>query len=200
MTLENRIRDLIKASMRVKCAMLADNSLLLEIDAITKAIVTCYKKGGKVFFCGNGGSMAVAQHLAAELIGRFAFDRPPLQAEAFTNASAITAIANDYGFEHVFSRQIENNGREGDVLIAISTSGHSRNIITALGTACEEGMVTIGFTGKDSSGMKDLCDHLICVPSEVTPRIQECHILIGHIICEMVEKEIFSKKTFVGEA
>lgn len=175
--------------------MLANRNLLLEIDTIVEVISSCYKKGGKVFFCGNGGSMADAQHLAAELVGKFAFNRRPLSAEAFTNTSAITAIGNDYGFEHVFSRQIEGSGQDGDVLVAISTSGHSRNVIAALGAACQKKMKTIGFTGADGGGMKDLCDHLICVPSVFTPRIQECHILIGHIICEMVERAIFSAET-----
>jgi len=152
------------------------------------------KKIKKVLFCGNGGSAADAQHIAAELSGRFYFDREPLFAEALhVNTSYLTAVANDYSYDEVFSRLVKAKGRAGDILIGISTSGNSKNVIKAIEVANEKGMITIGMTGKTGGKMKEICKYLINVPSTDTPRIQEAHIMIGHIICEIVEKVLFEK-------
>jgi len=148
----------------------------------------------KYFFCGNGGSAADAQHIAAELSGRFYFDREPLFAEALhVNTSYLTAVANDYSYDEVFSRLVKAKGRAGDILIGISTSGNSKNVIKAIEVANEIGMISVGMTGKTGGKMKDICKYLINVPSTDTPRIQEGHIMIGHIICEIVEKVLFEK-------
>jgi D-sedoheptulose 7-phosphate isomerase len=145
-------------------------------------------------FCGNGGSAADAQHLAAEFSGRFYYDRPPLPSEALhANTSYLTAVANDYSFEEVYSRMIRGVGKEGDILIGISTSGNSPNILRALTTANDLGMITVGMTGESGGRMKEHCDYLLNVPSADTPRIQEAHIMIGHIICELVEAALFPK-------
>jgi D-sedoheptulose 7-phosphate isomerase len=155
-------------------------------------ITNAFRKGNRVFFCGNGGSAADAQHLAAEFSGRFYKDRKALPAEALhANSSYLTAVANDYGFEHVYARLIEGNASAGDVLVGLSTSGNSLNIIKAFETARNAGVTTIAFTGITGGQMKSLSDHLINVPSSDTPRIQESHILIGHIICQLVEEEFF---------
>ncbi|MDP4268014.1 MAG: SIS domain-containing protein, partial [Bacteroidota bacterium] len=147
---------------------------------------------GKLLFCGNGGSAADAQHLAAEFSGRFGFDRDPLFAEALhVNSSYMTAVANDYSFDIVYSRLIKAFGKKDDMLFGISTSGNSTNIINAIKEANSIGMITVGFTGKDGGKMNDICKYLIRIPSNITPRIQENHIMIGHIICELVENEIF---------
>lgn len=148
--------------------------------------------GGKILFAGNGGSAADAQHLAGELVSRFAFDRPGLAAFALTtDTSVLTAIGNDYGYEALFTRQVQAVGRAGDVLVAISTSGNSPNILAALTEARARGLVTVGFTGMSGGRMPPLCDHCLCVPAKETPRIQECHIVIGHTICQVVEERIF---------
>ncbi len=187
-----RIRKRIGESVEVKQALSADERLLGEVLRVSEAIVTALRNNGKVLFCGNGGSAADAQHLAAELSGRFYFDRPPLPAEALhVNTSYLTAVANDYSYDEIFSRLVKAQGRKGDILIGISTSGNSRNVIRALEEANSAEMVTIAFTGGGGGLMKGLCTHLINVPSDDTPRIQEAHILIGHIVCEMVEKELF---------
>jgi D-sedoheptulose 7-phosphate isomerase len=155
-------------------------------------MIATFRGGGKVLFCGNGGSAADAQHLAAELSGRFYTDRPPLFAEALhVNTSYVTAVANDFGYDEVFARMVEAAGRPGDVLAAFSTSGNSPNILKAVAKAKEQGMTVIGFTGATGGKMASLCDILLNVPSTDTPRIQESHILIGHIVCEMVEREMF---------
>ena len=144
--------------------------------------------------CGNGGSAADAQHIAAELSGRFYLDRPPLDAEALhVNSSYLTAVANDYSFDVIYSRMLEAKGKKGDALIAISTSGNSKNIIQAVKKAKELGVITIGFTGEHGGELKNLCDYCIQVPSNDTPRIQECHILFGHILCEIIEGELFQQ-------
>ena len=164
-------------------------------DFIAEEISSSLQQGGQLLFCGNGGSAADAQHLATELVSRFYCERGALNAEALTvNTSALTAIGNDYSFDRVFARQIEAKGREGDVLIGISTSGESKNIIEAVKYAKSINMKTVVFTGKQNSTLKQLADIAISVPSEDTPRIQEMHILIGHIICEMVEKKIVETK------
>lgn len=149
------------------------------------------QQGGKLVFCGNGGSAADSQHLAAELTGRFIKDRRPLAAMALsTDTSALTCIGNDYSFDEIFARQVTGLGRKGDVLIGISTSGNSRNVIRAVEEAKKLGMVSIGLLGRDGGKLKSLCDHSIIVPSDVTARIQECHILIGHTLCGMIEQEL----------
>lgn len=162
---------------------------------IVNECVQSLKSNGKVFFCGNGGSAADAQHLAAELSGRFYFDRPPLDAEALhVNTSYLTAVGNDYGFEKVYERLLKGKGKVGDILIAISTSGNSLNVLKAIEYANSIGIVTVGMTGEGGGKMGPLCKYLIDVPSLDTPRIQESHILIGHIICELIEKQLFPKE------
>jgi len=179
----------------VKQALLADTAFMERIDAAAQLMIKSLQNGGKVHFCGNGGSAADAQHLAAELSGRFYFDRPPLNAEALhCNTSYLTAVGNDYGYEHVFSRLLRGTAKRGDVLVGISTSGNSKNILQAYETAKEMGIVIISLTGETGGVMKDFSDILLNVPSTDTPRIQESHIMIGHIICEIVETTLFGKK------
>lgn len=169
-----------------------EKQLLAAFDAMLAACLKSLKAGGKIFFFGNGGSAADAQHIAAELSGRFYTDRPPLFAEALhVNSSYVTAVANDYGYEQVFSRMVQAAGKPGDVLMAFSTSGNSPNILKAIESAKTQGMQVIGFTGATGGKMADECDILLNVPSSDTPRIQEAHILIGHILCQWVEAEMF---------
>lgn len=190
----NLIQDRIQLSISVKQAILADASLIDRISSFSKLLEETYRSGGKVLFCGNGGSAGDAQHLAAELSGRFYLNRAPLYAEALhVNSSYVTAVANDFGYEEVYARMVEACGRPGDVLVAISTSGNSPNIIRAIDRAKLLGMVVVGMTGATGGKMADLCDLLVNIPSEDTPRIQESHILVGHIICELVEKSLFSQ-------
>lgn len=173
--------------------ILNDAELVTHIQWLIDAMTSTFKQGGRVFFCGNGGSAADAQHLAAELSGRFYLDRKALNAEALhVNSSFYTAIGNDYGFEKIYSRQLEAKGHAGDLLIAISTSGNSANIIEAAKKAKEMNIQVIGWTGSRKNTLEDFCDFMIKVPSADTPRIQEAHILIGHIICEQVEKNLFT--------
>ena len=186
------IREIIKASIETKEKVLADESLLERIEKVTSAVVSAFKSGNKVLFCGNGGSAADAQHLAAEFSGRFYTDRDPLPSEALhVNTSYLTAVANDYSYDVVYSRLVKGMGKKGDVLIALSTSGNSVNIIKALEQAQQIGMITVGFTGETGGKMKQVCDYLINVPSKDTPRIQESHIMIGHIICQLAEEQLF---------
>lgn len=190
-----RVIEVIKESIGIREKILGDKDLLQEIRDIAQVCTEAFCEGNKVLFCGNGGSAADAQHLAAEFSGRFYYDRPPLPSEALhVNTSFLTAVANDYSFDDVYARLLAATGDEGDVLIALSTSGRSKNIIKALKKANELGMITIGFSGSGGGEMKPLCDYLIAVPSEDTPRIQEIHIMIGHIICEMVESNLFPKQ------
>ena len=189
-----RISEAIQQSVDVKQKILADNNILEAIREIAETCSQALCLGNKILFCGNGGSAADAQHLAAELSGRFYYDRPPLAAESHTvNTSFLTAIANDYSFDNVFARMLNGIGHEGDVLIGLSTSGNSENVVRAFKAAHEKGIITIGLTGEDGGRLAPLSDFLIRVPSSDTPRIQESHILIGHIICELVEKSIFPK-------
>jgi D-sedoheptulose 7-phosphate isomerase len=189
-----RITEAINESILTKQRILADARLIELIREVADTCAETFCDGNKVLFCGNGGSAADAQHLAAEFSGRFNYDREPLPSEALhVNTSYLTAVANDYSFEEVYSRLLRGIGNEGDVLIAISTSGNSGNILRALETARELGIITVGLTGATGGKMKDLCDFLINVPSTETPRIQESHIMIGHIICEYVESTIFPK-------
>ena len=186
------IREKIQSAIDLKKALLNDDELLKRVRRASESIVATYRAGGKVLWCGNGGSAADAQHLAAELSGRFYYDRPPLSSEALhVNTSYLTAVANDYSYEVIYSRLVQALGREKDVLIALSTSGNSANVLKALEQARAQKMITIGFTGKDGGKMKALCDILINIPSSDTPRIQECHMLLGHTLCEITERELF---------
>ena len=184
----------IEASIAAKQALLADKERIAAIQKATQTLIRALKEGHRVLWCGNGGSAADAQHLAAELSGRFYYDRPPLNSEALhCNTSYLTAVANDYGYNMIYSRMINGACHPGDVLVGISTSGNSENIYNAFIKARELGVTTIAMTGESGGKMKELADILLNVPSTDTPRIQECHILIGHIICEIVEKEMFPR-------
>lgn len=190
--MQNKIQEIITASIDVKTKVLKDERLLKTIQEVTTLIIQAFKAGNKVLFCGNGGSAADAQHLAAEFSGRFYKDRQPLPSEALhCNTSYLTAVANDYGYDQVYSRVLRGSGKAGDVLVALSTSGNSVNITNALQTAKEIGMITVGFTGEGGGKMKDLCQYLVNIPSNDTPRIQESHIMAGHIICQLVEEGYF---------
>jgi D-sedoheptulose 7-phosphate isomerase len=187
-----QIKEIIQASIDVKAAALQNDALLKTLTECIDLITTAFKNGNKVLFCGNGGSAADAQHLAAEFSGRFYTDRDALPAEALhCNTSYITAVANDYSYDVIYSRIVKGIGKKGDVLIGLSTSGNSKNIMNAFETAREKGVITIGFTGATGGKMKILSDHLINVPSTDTPRIQESHILLGHIICQLVEEKLY---------
>jgi len=192
---EQRIGKLIEASIATKQSLLERVDILTTVAKASEILVSALRQGNKVLLFGNGGSAADAQHIAAELVGRFAFDRPALPALALSvNSSCVTAIGNDYGFEKVFSRQLEALARSGDVAIGISTSGNSPNVLWAMSTAKKIGLHTIALTGSTGGKLKAAVDHCICVPSNETPRIQECHILIGHIVSELVEREIFHEE------
>jgi len=189
-----KIKKIISASIETKQKLLKDEDLLRVIENIVDAITNAFQSGNKVYFCGNGGSAADAQHLAAEFSGRFYIDRKPLPAEALhCNTSFLTAVGNDYSFDVIYSRMIDGIGMPGDVLVGLSTSGNSKNIIKAFESAREKKIVTVGLTGASGGQMKSLSDYLINIPSTDTPRIQESHILAGHIICQLVEEKIFSK-------
>lgn len=188
------IAQTIAETIAVKQQMIADPVLIGQIGEIADLASRIYRKGGKLLFCGNGGSAADAQHIAAELSGRYMFDRPPLFAEALhVNTSYLTAVSNDYGFEKAYARLTEAMGRKGDMLIALSTSGNSPNIIEAIKAAKNIGMSVIGMSGESGGALKQWCDITLCVPSSVTARIQEAHILIGHILCEIIENTLFVK-------
>ncbi|OSZ82937.1 phosphoheptose isomerase [Chitinophagaceae bacterium IBVUCB1] len=190
--MQQQIKDILQHSIDVKTQVLNSPVLLQTIADVVEKITTAFKNGNKVLFCGNGGSAADAQHLAAEFSGRFYTDRLPLPSEALhCNTSYITAVANDYGYDVVYSRIVKGTGKAGDVLIGLSTSGNSVNITNALQTAREIGMITVGFTGEGGGKMKPLCEYLINIPSNDTPRIQESHITVGHIICQLVEEKMF---------
>ena len=189
-----KIKDVIQGSIAVKQTVLASDLLLSDLELVVEKMINTFKNGGKVLFCGNGGSASDAQHLAAEFSGRFYTDRDPLPSEALhCNTSYLTAVANDYGYEFVYSRLLKGMGKSGDILVGLSTSGNSANIINAFEMARSMGIVTVGFTGSTGGKMKDLCDILINIPSDDTPRIQECHIMLGHIACELVEKTLFNQ-------
>lgn len=191
--MQEQIKQIIRSSVNVKQQILENGILLNQIEKITEAVTTAFENGNKVLFCGNGGSAADAQHLAAEFSGRFYTDRDALPSEALhCNTSYLTAVANDYGYDVVYSRIIQGTGKPGDVLIGLSTSGNSKNIVNAMEVARTKGMITISFTGASGGKLKDLSDYLVNVPSTDTPRIQESHIMVGHIICELVEKNLFT--------
>lgn len=192
--MNTRIKEIIQSSIAVKALVLDDENLLADTLKAANTIIDCYRKDGKVLFCGNGGSAADAQHLAAELSGRFYYDRAPLNAEALhVNTSFLTAVGNDYSFDEVYARMIYAAGKPGDVLVALSTSGNSANIVKAAAAAREKGLIVVGMTGATGGKLNSLCDLLLNIPSSDTPRIQESHIMVGHIICELVESELFPR-------
>jgi len=187
------IKDQIKKSYETKQAIYSNEALLDAIVAVAKECVALYKTDKKTMLAGNGGSAADAQHIAAELVGRYGFDRPSIPSLALTtDTSNLTAIGNDYGYDQVFSRQLEGMGQSGDIFIGISTSGNSTNIVKAFESAKKKGIKTVALVGRDGGLMAKMADMSIIVPSDSTPRIQESHILIGHILCDIIEKEIFA--------
>jgi D-sedoheptulose 7-phosphate isomerase len=193
------IQEIINASISVKQQIVDDEKLISVIEQVVAVVTDAFKNGNKVLFCGNGGSAADAQHLAAEFSGRFYKDREALPSEALhCNTSYLTAVANDYSYDAIYSRIIDGIGKQGDVLIGLSTSGNSGNIIKAFESARKKGMITVGLTGTTGGVMKAWSDHLINVPSTDTPRIQESHIMIGHIICQLVEENLFPSTTVAG--
>ena len=188
-----QIKNIIQASIDVKQQVLQSEELLSTIEKVVEVITQSLQNNSRIYFCGNGGSAADAQHLAAEFSGRFYTDRKALPAEALhCNTSYLTAVANDYSFDVIYARLIDGIGVKGDVLVGLSTSGNSGNIVKAFEVAREKGIITVGFTGLSGGTMKSLSDHLINIPSTDTPRIQESHILVGHIICQLVEEKYFS--------
>ena len=190
----NFIHSQIENSLKIKQLILKDKDFQLMIDKASSVCCEALRSNNKIFFAGNGGSAADAQHLAGELVNRFGFERPGLAAIALTtDTSIITSIANDYGFDMLFSRQVQALGKKGDVFIALSTSGNSANIINGLNESKKIGLKTIGLTGISGGKMASICDICLKVPSDETPRIQEAHILIGHIICSIIENSLFSK-------
>ncbi|MBO4370383.1 MAG: D-sedoheptulose 7-phosphate isomerase [Paludibacteraceae bacterium] len=190
--MDNTISEGIAASIAVKQAIAADENLQNRMREVAEVMIKTLRAGGKVLFCGNGGSAADAQHLAAELSGRFYYDRPPLYAEALhCNTSFLTAVGNDYGYDRIYARMIQGSGRKGDVLVGISTSGNSENILKAFEVARSIGMTVVGMTGASGGKMKQEADILLNAPSIDTPRIQEAHIMMGHLICECVESALF---------
>jgi D-sedoheptulose 7-phosphate isomerase len=198
---EQRVKCSIQASIAVKEVLLGNAEVVSKIANVSKLLVDSLDKGNKVILFGNGGSAADAQHIAAEFVGRFAFDRPALPALALSvNTSCVTAIGNDYGFDLVFSRQIEALARPGDLAIGISTSGNSPNVLQGLTAARKIGLGTVALTGCTGGQLKNAVDYCICAPTNQTPRIQECHILIGHIISELVEETIFHEQSRVSRS
>lgn len=190
----DKIKGLVGNSIAVKQQVLADEKIIATVNKTVDLIVDAFKSGNKVLFCGNGGSAADAQHLAAEFSGRFYIDRAALPAEALhCNTSYLTAVANDYSYDLIYARLVQGIGFKGDVLIGLSTSGNSKNIVEAFKIAKEKEMITIGFTGETGGAMKSISDYLINIPSADTPRIQECHMLLGHIICQLVEEKLFAQ-------
>jgi len=198
---EQRATETIKASIATKQLLLSNQEVIADIAKISEIMVAAFEKGNKVFLFGNGGSAADSQHIAAEFVGRFAFDRPPLPALALSvNTSCLTAIGNDYGFDLTFARQLEALAKPGDVAIGISTSGNSPNVLQGLAAAKKLGLHTVAFAGCTGGKMKNAADFCICAPSNETPRIQECHILIGHIISGLVEATIFHEQSRISRS
>ena len=188
------IRGQVAASAETKQKILEDTLFLEKIAEVIKISVQVYKNGKKILIAGNGGSAADAQHFAAELVGRYGFDRPSLPALALTtDTSNLTAIGNDYGYDFVFSRQLEGMAEEGDLFIGISTSGNSENILNAFKSAKQKGVITVALSGRDGGKMAEVADYTLIVPSDATPRIQESHLLIEHMICDAIEKEMFGE-------
>ena len=192
--MDKYIGNQVASSISIKQKILENKEILDMIKVVSQVTIDAYKNGNKTLIAGNGGSAADAQHIAGEFVSKFYFDRPGLASLALTtDTSILTAIGNDYGYEKLFSRQVQANGVKGDIFIGISTSGNSKNIIEALEECKSKGIITVGLTGQAGGLMNDLCDYCIKVPSPETPRVQESHILIGHIICAVVEEELFGK-------
>lgn len=192
--MQNDIKNRIHDSIVLKQKVLADELLVSALSAVVDVAVRAFQSGGGVYFCGNGGSAADAQHLAAEFSGRFYFDREPLLSEALhVNTSYLTAVANDYSYDVVFSRLVRAKVRKGDILMGLSTSGNSKNVVKAFEEARAKGAITVGFTGQGGGQLGAVSDYLLAIPSKDTPRIQECHMLLGHILCEFVEAALFPK-------
>lgn len=188
------LKRIVQDSIALKTKMLNSPAMLELTLKVADEIVKCFKADGKVLFCGNGGSAADAQHLAAEFSGRFYYDRAPLFSEALhVNTSYVTAVANDYSYDEIYARLIQAKGRKGDILIGMSTSGNSGNVVKAFEQAKKQGMIVIAMTGETGGKMKDCCDYLMNIPSTDTPRIQEVHMLLGHAICEIVEAKMFPR-------
>lgn len=191
----SNINSILESSIATKQSLLENEAVLQTATEVANMITEAFRNGKAVFWCGNGGSAADAQHLAAEFSGRFYFDRDPLFSEALhVNTSYVTAVANDYSYEQIYSRLIKAKGRPGDVLIGMSTSGTSKNVVEAFKQAQTQDMVVVAMTGETGGTMKDHCDYLLNMPSTDTPRIQECHMLIGHAICELVEAALFTRE------
>jgi D-sedoheptulose 7-phosphate isomerase len=191
--MSEQIKQIIGSSIATKQQILENEKLIQILENCVEVITNAFRNGNKVLFCGNGGSAADAQHLAAEFSGRFYIDRDALPAEALhCNTSYITAVANDYSYDMIYARMIKGIGNPGDILIGLSTSGNSKNILEAFKIAKIKNMITIGLTGESGGVMKEMSDYLLNVPSSDTPRIQESHILLGHIICQLVEEKYFS--------
>ena len=191
--MQESIINLINESVRTFTNISKDQHQVVLIENITNTILNALKSDNKLLLCGNGGSAADAQHIAAELSGRFEIDRKPLNAEALhVNSSFVTAVANDYGYEEIYSRMVEAIGKNGDILLALSTSGNSKNVIRAIEKANSLGLITIGFSGHHGGAMENLCKYNLIIPSDNTARIQEAHILVGHIICKLIEQKMFS--------
>ncbi len=189
------IKSKIEDSIIIKNKLLKNEIILSTLEQVINDIINSYKTGGKVLWCGNGGSAADAQHLAAELSGRFYYDRPPLFSEALhVNTSYTTAVANDYSYDIIYSRLVEAMGKKNDVLIGLSTSGNSQNVVKAIEKANQLGLTTVAFTGESGGQLKNISKYLINIQSTNTPRIQECHMILGHTICEIVEMKLFPKK------
>lgn len=192
----NRIHAAISQHREFVNLMLHDKALHHGIQQVAECCIECLRSGRKILLCGNGGSASDAQHIAAELSGRYLIDRPPLFAEALhVNTSYLTAVANDYNFDHVYARAVEAKGFNGDVLIALSTSGKSPNVIKAVQVAKDRGLITVGMTGRANSPLLSISDYHIAIPSDYTPNIQEGHIMVGHILCEIIEATIFSENS-----
>ena len=190
--MQKQISDILNDSFNNLQKIINDKGLTAEIEIVTTKIIQAFKDGNKLLLCGNGGSASDAQHIAAELSGRFIKERKPLYAEALhVNSSYMTAVSNDYGFEFTFSRMLEAIGKKGDVLIALSTSGNSENVINAVKMANSLGMLSVGMSGAMGGKIKDLCQHNIIIPSSNTARVQEAHILVGHIFCQIIEEQLF---------
>jgi D-sedoheptulose 7-phosphate isomerase len=188
------VKKEIESSVQTKVKLLEDSQIMKTVAAITDEIINAYKRGNKTLLAGNGGSAADAQHIAAEFVSRFYFDRPGLASIALSSdPSIVTAIGNDYGYENLFARQIQAHGKKGDVFIGISTSGKSPNVLKAIEMAKELGLKTVALTSSKGADMARVCDYAVQVPSTVTPKIQECHITIGHAICAGVEEALFKK-------
>jgi len=197
---DERIRRSVESTIATMELVRSDSTLLATISRTAQAIIHAYRQGNKVLLFGNGGSANDAQHIATELVGRFAFNRPALPAISLAESlSSVTAISNDYGFEQVFSRQIEAFGRPGDIAIAISTSGNSPNVLHGVATANKADLLTIGLTGRSGGKLRSIVKECICVPSDETTRIQECHTLIGHILSQIVEQELFGQKSTASQ-